>query len=65
MTKNELKNYAQAGAIADEVLGAIRTVFAFNGSQKEHQRYEVKLEAAKNLGIKKGFYNGALLGLLW
>jgi ABC-type multidrug transport system fused ATPase/permease subunit len=65
MTKNELKNYAQAGAIADEVLSAIRTVFAFNGSQKEHKRYEEKLEGAKILGIKKGFYNGALLGLLW
>ena len=27
------------GAVADEVITAIRTVFAFNGAQKEHKRY--------------------------
>ncbi len=33
MTTNELKSYAKAGAVAEEVFTAIRTVFAFNGSQ--------------------------------
>ncbi len=65
MTKNELSNYAKAGAIADEVLTAIRTVFAFNGAQKEHKRYDQKLDDAKKIGIRKGFFNGALVGSLW
>ena len=33
LTTNELKSYAKAGAVAEEVFTAIRTVFAFNGSQ--------------------------------
>jgi ATP-binding cassette subfamily B (MDR/TAP) protein 1 len=65
MTTNELKSYAMAGAVAEEVLSAIRTVFAFNGSRKEHKRYESKLDIAKGYGIKKGFVNGAMMGFLW
>lgn len=42
LTRNELGSYAKAGAVAEEVISAIRTVFAFNGSQKEHQRYLMK-----------------------
>ena len=61
-TKNELKSYAKAGSIADEVLTAIRTVFAFNGAKKEHNRYEIMLADAEKIGIKKGFLSGAILG---
>ena len=35
---SELKAYARAGAIAEEVLGAIRTVVAFGGQNKECER---------------------------
>lgn len=38
LTSNELKSYARAGAVAEEVFTAIRTVFAFNGVKKEHKR---------------------------
>ena len=65
MTTNELKSYAKASAVADEVLSAIRTVFAFNGAKKEHKRYEVLLNDAEKFGIKKGFINGAMIGFLW
>jgi len=34
----ELKAYAKAGAIAEEVLGAIKTVVAFGGQEKEVER---------------------------
>ena len=34
----ELKAYAKAGAIASEVIGAIRTVVAFGGQAKECER---------------------------
>jgi methionine aminopeptidase len=38
MTRKELDAYAKAGAIAEEVLGAIRTVVAFGGQEKEASR---------------------------
>lgn len=37
-TGKELTAYAKAGAVAEEVLSAIRTVVAFGGQQKECQR---------------------------
>jgi len=39
MTKKELEAYAKAGAVAEEVIGAIRTVTAFGGQNKEVLRY--------------------------
>jgi len=39
MTKKELEAYAKAGAVAEEVLGAMRTVSAFGGQEKEVKRY--------------------------
>lgn len=38
LTGLELKAYAKAGAIADEVLSSIRTVAAFGGERKEVER---------------------------
>lgn len=38
MTSKELESYAKAGAIAEEVFGAIRTVVAFGGQEKEAKR---------------------------
>jgi len=32
--------YAKAGAVAEEVLAAIRTVIAFGGQKKELERFE-------------------------
>jgi ATP-binding cassette, subfamily B (MDR/TAP), member 1 len=60
-----LTSYAKAGNIAQEVFTAIRTVFAFNGAKKEHDRYVKNLDDAKFYGIKKGFLNGLLMGFLW
>ena len=38
MTKKELAAYAKAGAVAEEVFSAIRTVIAFGGQEKEAKR---------------------------
>ena len=40
-TSKEQSAYAKAGAVAEEVLSAVRTVFAFNGQDKEISRSEV------------------------
>jgi ABC-type multidrug transport system fused ATPase/permease subunit len=40
LSSSESSAYAKAGAVAEEVLGAIRTVIAFGGEEKEVERYE-------------------------
>lgn len=42
LTGRELKAYAKAGAVADEVLSSIRTVAAFGGEKKEVERFVQK-----------------------
>ncbi|XP_051998618.1 bile salt export pump isoform X2 [Xyrauchen texanus] len=65
MTGRELKAYAKAGAVADEVLSSIRTVAAFGGEHKEAERYDKNLEEAQVWGIKKGAIIGVFQGYLW
>jgi ABC-type multidrug transport system fused ATPase/permease subunit len=65
ISSNELKSYAKAGSICEEVLSSIRTVFAFNGAPREHKRYETELEVARKFGIKKSALTGLMLGVIW
>ncbi|XP_074122726.1 ATP-dependent translocase ABCB1 isoform X2 [Sminthopsis crassicaudata] len=62
-TDKELLAYAKAGAVAEEVLAAIRTVIAFGGQKKELERYNKNLEEAKNLGIKKAITANISIGI--
>uniref|UniRef100_A0A8C5I326 ATP-binding cassette sub-family B member 5 n=1 Tax=Gouania willdenowi TaxID=441366 RepID=A0A8C5I326_GOUWI len=61
-TSKEQTAYAKAGAVAEEVLSAIRTVFAFSGQQKEIERYHRNLEDAKRMGIKKAISANIAMG---
>ncbi|XP_041858135.1 bile salt export pump [Melanotaenia boesemani] len=65
LTGRELKAYAKAGAVADEVLSSIRTVAAFGGEEKEATRYDNNLVEAQNWGVKKGAIIGVFQGYLW
>ncbi|KAJ0172665.1 hypothetical protein K1T71_011804 [Dendrolimus kikuchii] len=65
LTTLELRAYSVAGVIAEEVLAAIRTVVAFGGEHKEIERYSVRLEPAKKMGIKRGIYSGVGSGIMW
>ncbi|CAO2617616.1 Multidrug resistance protein 2 [Lemmus lemmus] len=64
-TNKELLAYAKAGAVAEEVLAAIRTVIAFGGQKKELERYNKNLEEAKNIGIKKAVTGGISIGIAY
>ncbi|CAF3842426.1 unnamed protein product, partial [Rotaria sp. Silwood1] len=57
-TAKEIKAFSKASAVAQEVLGSIRTVTAFGGQKKEEQRFSENLLEAKQIGIKKGLYMG-------
>lgn len=65
LTEKELRAYSVAGSVAEEVLNAIKTVFAFSGQQKEVDRYSRRLVLAEKNGIKKGLYTGAGGGVMW
>uniref|UniRef100_W5LLF2 ATP-binding cassette sub-family B member 5 n=1 Tax=Astyanax mexicanus TaxID=7994 RepID=W5LLF2_ASTMX len=63
LTGKELSAYAKAGAVAEEILVAIRTVVAFNGQQKALEKYEKNLEDAKNFGVKKAITTNVSMGI--
>ncbi|MGH0176543.1 UNVERIFIED_CONTAM: hypothetical protein FKN15_075786 [Acipenser sinensis] len=65
LTGRELQAYAKAGAVADEVLSAIRTVSAFGGEKKEVERYDKNLVSAQHWGIRKGLIMGFFTGYMW
>ncbi|XP_073503101.1 bile salt export pump-like [Phyllobates terribilis] len=65
LTGRELKAYATAGSVADEVLSSIRTVAAFGGENKEAERYDNNLVAAQAWGIRKGTIIGFFQGYMW
>ncbi|XP_008297780.1 ATP-dependent translocase ABCB1 [Stegastes partitus] len=61
-TSKEQTAYAKAGAVAEEVLSSIRTVFAFSGQEKEIERYHKNLEDAKTMGVKKAISANIAMG---
>ncbi|KAJ8291016.1 hypothetical protein GJAV_G00020440 [Gymnothorax javanicus] len=61
-TSKEQTAYAKAGAVAEEVLSAVRTVMAFSGQKKEIDRYHKNLEDAKNVGVKKAITGNIAMG---
>ncbi|XP_068615681.1 ATP-dependent translocase ABCB1 [Brachionichthys hirsutus] len=61
-TSKEQTAYAKAGAVAEEVLSSIRTVFAFSGQNNEIKRYRKNLEDAKKMGIKKAISANVAMG---
>ncbi|KAJ1919837.1 hypothetical protein H4219_001746 [Mycoemilia scoparia] len=56
--------YAEAGAVADEVLSSIRTVMAFNAQELELARYEKKIRVAYYFGKNKGLVLGVGVGFI-
>ncbi|KAM4874400.1 ATP-dependent translocase ABCB1 isoform 1-T1 [Thomomys bottae] len=62
-TDKELLAYAKAGAVAEEVLAAIRTVISFGGQSKELERYNKNLEEAERMGIKKAITANISIGV--
>lgn len=53
-----LEAYADAGAVATEVISSIRTVVSFGAEDREVKRYSQNLAKARKLGVKKGMAAG-------
>ena len=50
----ETKAYASAGSLAQEVIGAIKTVTMFRAQENEVGRFKTSLKQARKNGIKQG-----------
>ncbi|KAI6212279.1 hypothetical protein M3Y94_00002200 [Aphelenchoides besseyi] len=61
--KKELDAYGKAGAVAEEVIHAIRTVLAFNAQMFETQRYANLLNDGCRSGIRKAFFVSLFSGI--
>ncbi|GMT26053.1 hypothetical protein PFISCL1PPCAC_17350, partial [Pristionchus fissidentatus] len=60
----EALKYGKAGSVAEEVISSIRTVVAFNGLERECQRYDSALKEARALGIRRCIYIGLSFGAM-
>ncbi|KAK9877122.1 hypothetical protein WA026_016868 [Henosepilachna vigintioctopunctata] len=65
LARKESDAYGAAGSIAEEVLGAIRTVHAFGGENLEMKRYDQNLIISKKNNIFRNTLSGIGFSLLW
>lgn len=68
VTSQSMEQYASAGSVASEALGAIRTVSALNAQPHFIERYRRHVVAAMRVGIRKGLNlgvgHGAFFGVM-
>jgi ATP-binding cassette subfamily B (MDR/TAP) protein 1 len=60
-----LKIYGQAGGLAEEALSTMPIITAFGATKQIHEKYNVYLESAKKLGVKKGPIMGLQMSVQW
>lgn len=58
LTAREQESYAGAGNLAEEILGAVRTVVSFGGEKQEVERFENFLVPARKASQWKGAFSG-------
>ncbi|CAF4933976.1 unnamed protein product [Pieris macdunnoughi] len=63
--KKQSKAKSDASMVAEEAISSIRTVYAFNGQEKEIARYRKHLIRARNIHIKKEVFTGLSMGTLF
>jgi ATP-binding cassette subfamily B (MDR/TAP) protein 1 len=62
ITMKSNRAYAFASSLAQQALGNVRTVFAFNGQSRTVDDYNNALEMPERVGIRQGFYSGLTIG---
>lgn len=62
MASKEQEIYGEAGRLAEQVLGAIKTVFAYNATEYELNRYQSQLKITRKNGIQMGSLFGLVTG---
>ncbi|KAH9278188.1 Multidrug resistance protein 1 [Echinococcus granulosus] len=62
LSAEERAAYSRANGIAGEVLGAVKTIFAFEGQAREAKRYAEELSGAEKAGLKRSTIFSFVLG---
>eukprot|EP01065_Artemidia_motanka_P012727 TRINITY_DN1701_c7_g1_i1.p1 TRINITY_DN1701_c7_g1~~TRINITY_DN1701_c7_g1_i1.p1 ORF type:complete len:1312 (+),score=406.83 TRINITY_DN1701_c7_g1_i1:95-4030(+) len=62
LSEKSRASYSEAGAVAEETLSSIRTVYAFNAQEETCRKYGETLLPALVAGKKRGFAQGAGIG---
>ncbi|XP_057867002.2 ABC transporter B family member 19 isoform X2 [Cryptomeria japonica] len=65
LTSKSQKAYEDAGAIAEEVVGQVRTVYSFVGERRAINSYSKALEAGLKFGYKSGLAKGVGMGVTY
>lgn len=65
LAKTDSEAYASAAGIAEEALGSIKTVVAFEGQKKESQRYNENVKLAKDINVLRSFYSSLGNAFIW
>ena len=65
LSKREMEASSQASSVAEEAIGAIRTVFAFGGQRKEKERYERAVKPAMLAGCRRNFISAIDSSIGW
>ncbi|KAF0296828.1 Multidrug resistance protein 1 [Amphibalanus amphitrite] len=63
--QKEAQAYSSAGSVAEEVIGAIKTVMAFGGENKESERYAASLQGARAAMLRRSAVTALGVGLVW
>ena len=63
-TKKNLEAYEKSGGIAEQALGAIKTVVALCGEEQEVARYKKSLDESKSVVVRYGIMGGFFIGVL-
>ncbi|KAJ3116674.1 ATP-binding cassette, sub-B (MDR TAP), member 4, partial [Physocladia obscura] len=64
LTNESQTDYSEAGALATEILGAVRTVYAFGGQNREGDEYEKLLQNSQGIRRKKLVSTGIGFGMV-
>ena len=62
MTTTLNSAFAKANSIAQQALGNVRTIYAFNGETRTADAYDDSLTPATNVAVRQGFMGAATLG---
>ncbi|XP_043207373.1 ATP-dependent translocase ABCB1-like isoform X2 [Amphibalanus amphitrite] len=63
--QKEAQAYSSAGSVAEEVIGAIKTVMAFGGENKESERYAASLQGARAAMLRRSAVTALGVGMVW
>ncbi|KAL4577221.1 hypothetical protein LXL04_013326 [Taraxacum kok-saghyz] len=64
LSRKMREEYNKAGAVAEQAISSVRTVYSFVGENKTITEYSAALQATVELGLKQGLAKGITIGCI-